>query len=190
MPLTSVPETVLLRFRRELVKHVSTSRIITTLVRQDVGSKHTSMCANTPIWECLFFQKLHEIRTRDIQQVSGLLCGQLGMQWQDGHGISVRHLAEDLEEEIERLPRNRDGRLRVASLCPHAHAGRLGPWLGQRGKLPKRFLGLLNNFGSRDFLNRRHVSRITIKRNKRNKRNLRNNRNERNASWVGGASPS
>jgi hypothetical protein len=66
MPLVSVPETVLLCFSREFIEHRSATSVIATLVRQDVGSKHSSMRANAPIWECLLLEQLHEIWARNI----------------------------------------------------------------------------------------------------------------------------
>ena len=56
MPLMSVPEAVLLRFSRELFEHLSAPSIVSTLVRQDVCSKHSSVCANAPIWKCLLLE--------------------------------------------------------------------------------------------------------------------------------------
>ena len=82
--------------------------------------------------------------TRDVQEVSGLLRGGFSVNRHDSDGVAVRHLAEDLEEQLEGLSGNRGGdgatTLGVGTNLDHTRAPRRR---GSEGECAKSHLGLL-----------------------------------------------
>ena len=44
------------------------------------------------------FQQLNQEGSRDVEHVGSLLCGQLGMDRDDGHGIALTDLGEDFQQ--------------------------------------------------------------------------------------------
>lgn len=56
-----------------------------------------SLVADTSNGDLAFFEQLHEVRTRDGQQVSSLLSGQLGMDRSNSAGIAGGDLNQDID---------------------------------------------------------------------------------------------
>lgn len=54
----------------------------------------------------LSFQQLYEEWPRNVQEVGGLLCRQLGVYRNDRYGIPIRHLTQNFEEQFEGLARD------------------------------------------------------------------------------------
>ena len=52
------------------------------------------------------FKQFDEEWPRHIQEIRRLLRGKLGLHRDDGHGIAVRHLCQNLEQEIEGFRRH------------------------------------------------------------------------------------
>lgn len=51
-------------------------------------------------------EQLYEEWPRNVQEVGGLLCGQLDMYRDDRYGIPVRHLTQNFEKQFEGLARD------------------------------------------------------------------------------------
>jgi hypothetical protein len=52
---------------------------------------------------------LYQLGPRDVEQVSGLLGGQLGMGWNQGDGIALGHLRQYVQEQPQGGRRHGDG---------------------------------------------------------------------------------
>jgi hypothetical protein len=90
---------------------------------------------------------------------------------EDCDGIPIRHLPQDLEEELKRLARHYDRLLR-AGLSYDSDFWRRARWCSQRGELPERGLRLAYDFWRWHLLRGRHGK--LLKEYRRNICNIRN----------------
>jgi hypothetical protein len=104
-----ITEAVLLCFGGELVEYLLALGFVALLVRGEISRLHATVRSNLPGWNLSFVEQRDQERPRDVQEVGGLLRRQLGVNGNDGDGVAVRHLAEDLQEQFERIARDRCG---------------------------------------------------------------------------------
>jgi len=104
-----VAEAVLLCFGGELVEHLLPLGLVALLVRDEIGGLHPAVRADHAEGDLAFVEETDEVRARDVQEVGGLLGRELSVHGDDRDGVAVRHLAEDLEEQLEGLAGDRRG---------------------------------------------------------------------------------
>src|SRR5215217_7631166 len=106
------------------------------------------MRADEAVRDSAFVEETHEKWPGHIQEVRRLLRGQLGVNRNDRHSVAVRHLPQDLQEQLVRLTRHRDGDWKSLSLWADLNrSGGLPP--RQRRERTKGGLGLLGLLGGR-----------------------------------------
>src|SRR6266851_1086151 len=138
----SVPQPEPLRLGRQLIERRLLSCLFDALVGEQVGKANTTAGAYLAEGDLSPFEQAHEERTRYVEQVGCLLRRQFGVNGHDGHCVAVRHLRQDLDEQLESAARDLDG-LTLESLWPDAY-GRLlllVPFQ-KTGEGTGRFLGL------------------------------------------------
>ena len=86
----------------QFVEYLTTRPFGLAPVGENVFGPHSPVRANFSVWNFLLVEKLHEMRPRDIEQVSRLLRGQLGMDRHKCHRVAARHLLKDIKEQPHR----------------------------------------------------------------------------------------
>ena len=92
---------MLLCFGRELVEHLLALGFVALLVSDEISRLHTAMRSDLPGRNLSFVQEPYQERPRDVQEIRSLLRRQLRVNGDDGDRIAIRHLTEDLEEQLE-----------------------------------------------------------------------------------------
>ena len=184
----SVAKVELLCLRGECIERRASLRIILTPVGEDILCEYAPVSADFPERERTGLEQLDQERARYVEEIGGLLSGQFSVNRHDGNSVAVRHLAQDLKQQFERLPRQ-GNRIRFAR-APEHNVLNLATIFGKRGELSKSHLRLVGGLRRRDFLRGRHCTEeaassglsdsgystdrnVVSKRNKRNKRNRR-----------------
>lgn len=92
-----------LRVRRQLVERLLSVRVVRCTVLREIGEPDTPVRAGFSIRHASTLEQRNEVRSRDVEKVRRLLCGEFSLNWDNSHGISDGHLAEDLKQEPQRL---------------------------------------------------------------------------------------
>ncbi len=104
----SVPKPVLLCLGGQLVQQGRPMCVVLPLVRDEIGRPHSAMRPYEAARDLTRVEQAHEKWPRDLEEVGRLLRRQLRLDRDDGDRVPIRHLAQDLQERLERLTRNRD----------------------------------------------------------------------------------
>jgi hypothetical protein len=79
-----------LRLRCELVQHLSPLALVPLFVPDKILETDAALLSNRPARDLPVVQELHHERSRHVQEVRGLLRGQLSVGGHGGHGSSLR----------------------------------------------------------------------------------------------------
>src|SRR6266568_619013 len=112
MPSVFEPES--LRLCREVVVHLLPIGLALLLVPDEILETNAAPRSNHPARDLPVLEQLRHERSRHVQEIRGLLRGQLGVNGHDAHRVPVRHLAEDADEELERCARHGHARVMIA----------------------------------------------------------------------------
>ena len=145
-----IPEAVLLCFGGELVEHLLALGFVALLVRDQIGRLHAAMRADHAEGNLPLVEKTDQERPRDVQEIGGLLRRQLGVNGDDRDRVAVRHLAEDLEEQLERFAGDGRGNGSAWSFGPDLHRSRRCSAALQRSEGAQGSLGFLGNLRRRE----------------------------------------
>lgn len=107
--MSSVAHPEFLGFGGKLIEHLGPGLVILALVRHEVLETHAPVLADGAAGDFALIQQLHQVGPRDVEQVSGLLGGQLGMGGNQGDGITLGHLRQHVQERPQGGRRHRDG---------------------------------------------------------------------------------
>jgi hypothetical protein len=144
----SIAEAVLLGFRGELGHHVFSLGIVTLLVGDEIGDLDPAMGAHQPKREDAGIEQSDKEWARNVEHVRCLLGRELGVDGDDGDGIAVGHVTENLEEKLECLPRYGDRYRLVVALGTNLDGAMRLPSREPR-KRAKSSLSLLGHLGGR-----------------------------------------
>lgn len=121
----------------QLVQRRTAAGFSFAAVGHDVCRADAAMRPHLPAGNPPVIEELHQVRPRHLQQVGGLPRRQLGMHWRQYNAMPVRHLVQNLPEQLHRRRGNVD-RLRRGG----TKAGRHGSGLiVQRRQFPDSTLG-------------------------------------------------
>ena len=89
-----------LRHGCQLIQGLAALAIGALFVVQHIAIQHPAMAAHLAMGDLAFVQQLDQIRARHIQQVSGFLRSQLGMDGGQGDGIATSHLGQRIQQQL------------------------------------------------------------------------------------------
>jgi hypothetical protein len=139
--MPSVAEAVLLRFRCQLLEGVGASLVVDVLVREEIGHLHSPVRTDETERELPLVDESYEIGTRHVQEIGCLLRGELSMYGDDRHSVSVSHVTEYFQEEVEGIARDDHGDLSPAIIRTYSKGA--NALRGRKTSEPlERFLGL------------------------------------------------
>lgn len=152
--IRSVAKVVLLSLRSQLVEHLPAPRLVAPFKTQHVCSQYATMRPHSPVLQSPFLEQPHDIWSRDVQEIGGLLRGKLSVHRHNRDSVAVRHLPEHLEKQFERLSGYDDGLRGRCSFGAQKHIGTVVRPCRKWSQLTQSRLGVLGGFG------RGHLERI------------------------------
>jgi len=89
---------MLLRFFSESIEDLSAPLVIRFLVGHEVCESDAAVRSDQAERNLTAVEEGHQEGSRDVEEIGGVLGGQLRVDRDDGDRVAVRHLSENLEE--------------------------------------------------------------------------------------------
>ena len=105
----SVVEAEALSFRGEFVGDGLSLGVVALLVGEEVGEQNSASVSYTAVGDLALFEQLHQVGARNVEQVRGLLSGQLCVNWGDSYGVSVGDLGQNVHQQPKCMTGNLQG---------------------------------------------------------------------------------
>lgn len=115
---------MILREVGELLKGVHALFPATVSIAEEIPREHATVSTRAVEGQLATLEQLHEVRSRDVQEIRGLLCGELGVDGNEGDCISFCSVPEQLEHRREDTLGQHHIHLRTSPRRPHMDAAR------------------------------------------------------------------